>query len=564
MKNQLLALALMTAGFVSCTDDSYDLDNISNDFRIGLNEYLPIASSEVKLKDILNEFKTDYFSEDPDDGTLIFEFDTVNRVYVEPIDVVFKESTYEYDLVAEKLVTISNNVIPADPKFLVEVPINLSVDDENGAGRIDEIHIKDGFLKFHIESNAFDAEALYIKNVNIPHDENILFNEETGTIKVNLSNQILRFPEEGYVVTCEIATRSEYAGKDIPLTSKDVKIKVVMEESKLTYHKIKGSFKSNVEQIEYTDFYVNLYDDNMKHRLYVLDPKLTITGVTNSGIPLACSVKSLVGKHKTKKSSEKDSIVAIFKDFKYGSPENNYESKSYGFEFKPSTVENETETAFKEDFGKDNGTLDEIFNYMPDSVSVRCGIRINAEPGSGVSYFLLDSTYVDLNIRAEVPLHIGEGSYITIKDTVDGIDIVEDVTDYQDGNFKFDDVEIFLEFENELPLEGTVTAKFCRADSVNGKVVLTHIENTKLDQTVKIPAAQIDADGTVMKATPSKKKIKVTDDMVDDIKKINAVDFTYQIKVPKGTVNGVVLTKDCGMSAKVYSHLKANISNKEK
>ena len=177
---------------------------------------------------------------------------------------------------------------------------------------------------------------------------------------------------------------------------------------------------------------------------------------------------------------------------------------------------------------------------------------------------MLDSTYVDLNIRAEVPLHIGEGSYITIKDTVDGIDIVEDVTDYQDGNFKFDDVEIFLEFENELPLEGTVTAKFCRADSVNGKVVLTHIENTKLDQTVKIPAAQIDADGTVMKATPSKKKIKVTDDMVDDIKKINAVDFTYQIKVPKGTVNGVVLTKNCGMSAKVYSHLKANISNKEK
>ena len=79
MKNQLLALALMTAGFVSCTDDSYDLDNISNDFRIGLNEYLPIASSEVKLKDILSEFKTDYISED-EEGVLTFKFDTVNRV----------------------------------------------------------------------------------------------------------------------------------------------------------------------------------------------------------------------------------------------------------------------------------------------------------------------------------------------------------------------------------------------------------------------------------------------------------------------------------------------------
>lgn len=559
MKNQLLALALMTAGFVSCTDDSYDLDNISNDFRIGLNEYLPIASSEVKLKDILSEFKTDYISENPE-GILTFEFDTVNRVNVKPIEIAFKESSYEFDLVAKNLVTISNNVIPADPKFLVEVPINLSVDDENGAGRIDEIHIKDGFLKFHIESNAFDAEALYIKNVNIPHDENNLFNEETGTIKVNLSNQILRFPEEGYVVTCEIATRSKYAGKDIPLTSKDVKIKVVMEESKLTYHKIKGSFKSNVEQIESTDFYINLYDDNLDFDLNVIDPKLTITGMTNSGIPLACSVKRLVGKRKTKNSSKKDSVEAVF--FKGLS----YESKSYDFEFEPAKNENEEVEAFKETFDKGQGSLDEIFNLLPDSVSVRCGIKIVGNDNDPKSqFFLLDSTYVDLNIHAEVPLQIGNGSYITIKDTVDGIDIVEDVTDYQDGNFKFDDVEIFIEFENELPLEGTVTAKFCRADSVNGKVVLTHIENKKLDQTVKIPAAQIDANsGHKISATPSKKKIVVSDDMIEDIKKINAVDFTYKIKVPKGTVNGVVLTNNCGMSAKVYTHLKANISNKEK
>lgn len=559
MKNQLLALALMTAGFVSCTDDSYDLDNISNDFRIGLNEYLPIASSEVKLKDILSEFKTEYISENPE-GILTFEFDTVNRVNVKPIEIAFKESSYEFDLVAKNLVTISNNVIPADPKFVVEFPINLSVDDENGAGRIDEIHIKEGFLKFHIESNAFDAEALYIKSVSIPYKELRPWDKNNGAIYLNISDQVLQFPKDGYVVTCEIATTSEYAGKDIPLTSKDVKIKVVMEESKLTYHKIKGSFKSNVEQIESTDFYINLYDDNLDFDLNVIDPKLNISGVTNCGIPLECSVKSLVAKHKTKIASEKDSIFAIFRK---GTP---LESKSFKFEDFKFADENKPEIdAFTELFDKQNGSLDEIFNYMPDSISVRCGIRINADPESGVSYFLLDSTYVDLNIHAEVPLQIGNGSYITIKDTVDGIDIVEDVTDYQDGNFKFDDVEIFIEFENELPLEGTVTAKFCRADSVNGKVVLTHIENKKLDQTVKIPAAQIDANsGHKISATPSKKKIVVSDDMIEDIKKINAVDFTYKIKVPKGTVNGVVLTKDCGMSAKVYSHLKANISNKEK
>ena len=558
MKRQLLALALMTAGFASCTDDSYDLDNISNDFRIGLNEYLPIASSEVNLKDILNEFKTDYISEDAD-GVLTFKFDTVNRVMVKPIEVTFKETAFEHDLVSEKLVAISNNALPENTKFFIEVPVKLSIDDKEGSGKIDEIHIKEGLLKFHIESDAFDSEALMINSVSIPYKELRPWDKNTGAIVLDMSDQILSFPENGLVVTCEICMTNKYSGQPVPLTSSDVKVKVVMEETKLTYHKIKGSFKSNVEQIEYTDFYLNLFDDHLpEHKLTVMDPKLNISGVTNCGIPLECSVKSLVAKHKTKIASEKDSIFAIFRK---GTP---LESKSFKFDdFKFADENNPEIDAFTELFDKQNGSLDEIFNYMPDSISVRCGIKINADPESGAKFYLLDSTYLDLNIHAEVPLHIGDASFITIKDTVDGIDIVKDVTDYQEGNFKFDNVEIFIEFDNALPLEGTVTAKFCKADSVNGKVVLTHIDNMKLDQTVNIPAAQVE-NGYVVKSTPSKKKIVVSDDMIEDIKKINAVDFTYKIKVPKGSVDGVFLTKNCGMTAKIYSHLKANISNKEK
>lgn len=539
----------MTAGFASCTDDSYDLDNISNDFRIGLNEYLPIASSEVKLKDILNEFKTDYISEDPD-GVLTFKFDTVNRVQVKPIEVAFKNNVFEYDLSSSGTLTLENNVIPGNNfrALSISFPVNMSIDDASGKGKITEIHVKDGYFRFHIESENVDVSNLYIREVNVGK----LLDIHDGTTIYSLSNEIFDFSKDGLMLTCVVDVLDK--SKNIQIKGNDAKIKIVMEESKLTYHKIKGSFKSNVEQIEYTDFYINLFDDNLISGLKVVDPKLTITGMTNSGIPLACSVKSLVGKHKTKKASKKDSVVAVFRDGR----------QSFDFKFLNSTVEKQEVKAFEEPFDKVNGQLDKIFNYLPDSVSVRCGIKIDADPESGISYFLLDSTYVDLNIQAEVPLQIGNGSFITIKDTVDGIDIVEDVTDYQEGNFKFDDVEIFIEFENALPLEGTVIAKFCRADTINGEVVLTHLENTKLDQTVKIPAAKIGTDGWITKATPSKKKIVVSDDMVEDIKKINAVDFTYKINVPKGAVDGVVLTKDCGMSAKVYSHLKANISNKEK
>lgn len=551
MKNQLLALALMTAGFVSCTDDSYDLDNISNDFRIGLNEYLPIASSEVKLKDILSEFKTDYISED-EEGVLTFKFDTVNRVQVKPIEVIFKNNVFEYDLLSSGALTLENNVIPGNNfrALTIPFPINVSIDDASGKGKINEIYVKEGYFRFHIESENVDVSNIYISDVSIGK----LLDINGGTTIYSLSDEILKFDEGGLKLTCVVDVLD--AKKDIQIKGADAKIKIVMEESKLSYHKIVGSFKSNVEQIESTDFYINLYDDNLDFDLNVIDPKLTITGMTNSGIPLACSVKSLVAKHKTKKASKKDSVVAVFRDGR----------QSFDFKFLNSTVEGKEEKAFEEEFDKDNGSLDTIFSFMPDSVSVKCGIRINADPESAVPYFLLDSTYVDLNIHAEVPLKIGNASFITIKDTVDGIDIVEDITDYQNGDFKLDDAEIFIEFENALPLEGEIIARFCKADTAaNGDVVLTHLENTKLDQTVKIPAAKIDVNGGyITKATPSKKKIKVSDDMVEDIKKINAVDFTYKIKVPKGAVNGIVLTNNCGMSAKVYSHLKANISNKEK
>lgn len=561
MKNQLLALALMTAGFVSCTDDSYDLENISNDFRIGLNEYLPIASSEVKLKDILSEFKNDYISQDAD-GLLIFKFDTVNRVMVKPIEVAFKETSFEYDLLGDGNFPVQNMMIPGSaPDVYFSFPVNLSVDDENGAGRIDEIHIKSGEFRFRLESENVDLSNLFIRGIEGLDINRPIYDKETNTIEYSLDDKIINFPEGGFVLSCQVGVID--SSKNVQIKGNDAKIKIVMEESSLTYHKIKGAFKSNVEQIENTDFYINLYDDNIDFNnlnLNVVEPTLKITGRTNSGIPLKCSVKSLVGKHKTKKAGKKDSVEAVFKV-------GGYQSKYYDFEFKQSTKENEEVQAFHAEFNNDNGKLDEIFNYLPDSVFVKCGIRINADPdpANNISYFLFDSTYVDLDIVAEVPLHIGDGSQIIIRDTVDGIDIVKDVEDYQKGNFKFDNIELFIEFENELPFEAVVNAKFCKADTAaNGDVVITHLEDTELDQVVKIPAAKIGNDGYLQKSTPSKKKIVLSDDMVEDIKKINAVDFTYKIKVPSGTVDGVFLTNKCGLSAKVYTHLKANISKTEK
>ncbi len=552
MKRELLAFALLSAACVSCTDDSYDLDNISNDYSIDLNEYLPIASSQVKLKDILSEFKTKYITEDSD-RTIVFKFDTTNRVYLKPIDIIFEKTTYDFPAVEIPDLKVVDGVIPAGIPFTVNLPLDMTIKDQNGEGKIDQIFVKEGKLRFQLDietdgSGKIDVSPIRIYETNIPH-KSLLPGDILG---VDLTGSVLDFTVmDSIKVTLA-------AGSEIPVHGSNLRVKMTMLDDTLSYKKIYGSFASNYEQIERTDFYINLYDDNIDFHLNVLDPSLKIVGRTNSGIPLSCSIKNLVGKHKSLNSSKKDSVKAVF----YRN-QPSLRSDTFYFDFKNATVQGEETVAFNETFDGPNGNLDSIFSYLPDSVSLACGIKINATPESGVSYYLLDSTYIELDIEASVPLAIGDSSYLTIRDTVDKINIVEEITDYQEGSFKLDQAEIYVEFENELPLEAVVTAQFCRADTVNGKVQLTRINNKKLDQTVHIPAAET-KNGFKVKATPSLTKISVSDDMVDDIKRINAVDFTYRIKVPKGSVDGVYLTSDCGMSAKVYGHVKANISNSEK
>lgn len=549
MKKQLLALALIPAAFVGCTDDSYDLDNISNDFRIGLNEYLPIASSEVKLKDILAEFKTEFISEDAD-GTITFVFDDTTRINIKPFDIVFKSAQFEQNF--NDVYEVIDGTIPAQASTYIPVSVGMSVDSEDGNGQIEEIQVKEGTIKFHFEGTGLSFEDLQIQELKVAGVDIESTIARDGVCEADLAGKELKFPDGKLDIICIVQ-----ALRDIHVTNQNANFKIVLDETRLSYKKIKGAFSSKVEQVEKTEFFLNLFDDNLDPKttkLEVLEPTITITGSTNCGVPLECSVKNLVVKHTKDASGKVDSLKAKFMNT------TSFPSDSYMFDVK---YDGDMQI-FSGTFNKNNGKLDSLFSFLPDSVSITTGVRINGPVENGVSYYLYDSTYVDLSVAASVPLRVGSSSCVTIKDTIDGIDIVEDITDYQNGDFKLDQAEIFIEFENGLPLEAEVTAYFCQADTAaNGDVVLTRINNRKLDQKIKISAATVNDLGDVVKSTPSKSKITLSDDMIEDIKKINAVDFTYKIKVPSGNVNGVFLKNTNGLAAKVYAHLKANISKTE-
>lgn len=558
MKNQLLALALIPAAFVSCVDDSYDLDNISSDYRIGLNEYLPIASSEVKMMDVLSEFKSDYITTDSE-GLLTFVFDTVNRIQINPIDLIVNPETFTFDLneVASEKINPVTKVIPARSKFYVPVKVKLEIDDENGKGRVDMIEVKEGNVIFDIEG--INTDYITVQQLEIPGDSLKYLLSKDGKVNQKLDGKTLQFNDNELEVKCLME-----AVKDFQLTSSNNTFTIKMKESHVTYSKIYGAFTSTTEQVENTSFCTNLYDNNIgDYNLEVKNPTMTITGVSNTGIPMEFTINNLVAKHKPSNSSKNDSVIASFS----GGDENSA-SHSYSFNVESANSEYDS-TVFRIPLSKTFGSLDKLFNFMPDSVSFSTAFRFNSvqdnQPvGIDHSYFLLDDTYLNLNVHTEVPFWIGDNSFISIVDTIGDIDLVEDITDYQDGSVNLDEAEVFIEFSNALPLEATVYADFCIADTMaNGDVRLTKLENTKLNQVVKLPAAEV-FNTNVINPKSSITKIKVTDDMIDDLKKINAINFRYRVNVPKGNVDGVCLKENSSLSAKVYAHLKANISNIDK
>ena len=102
--------------------------------------------------------------------------------------------------------------------------IDLGLDDiykvivEDGKGKIKEIHVKDGYFRFHIESENVDVSNLYIREINVGK----LLDIHDGTTIYSLSNEIFEFPEDGLMLTCVVDVLDK--SKNIQIKGNDAKI----------------------------------------------------------------------------------------------------------------------------------------------------------------------------------------------------------------------------------------------------------------------------------------------------------------------------------------------------
>lgn len=550
-------------GVSSCVDDSYDLDNMSNDVYLDYETYMPLAHSTVTVSDFLKKVEVDEV-EEREDGMVYFVYDTTASFLLDPIKLDLKQ--YEYTTKISALPGFDPNYIPEGMTVpgikagkVLDFPVDLQVviEDSVGTGRIDKVLVKNATFKFQLKSKGIRGLNKKIRlEMDIPGDvlsggldEKLSWDPETGESSFSLDESTLTMNSTIIPVNFRFVVLEDI---ELDPSAGDIELSVITKKTRITYHALYGAFTHAKAQREKSELAIDIFHKKkVEYNLTVVDPRVKMDVSSNCGIPLKAEISSLVSKN-----TDGGVYSSVFK--------NGETSYKYNFEY--AKTENTIEHAYYEEFDRNNGSIDKLFNNHPDSLFINCTYLIDGPVDSGITYFLQDSTRITTHVTAEVPFWLGDDSYVIFEDTIKGIDIVKEMENYQDEPYSIDVAEIFLEFENNIPLDAYVQTQFVHVDSVtvDGKDVVerTVIDSVSLDQSVKLEPAVVDSEtGRVKVSSSSKKSIKVRGEQVEDLKKMNEIIIRYKVCLPPGE-NGVKISGDNSISAKAYAHVKANITIK--
>lgn len=556
MKKLYLFFTLLVAVvFVACVDDSYDLDNFSDDVFVPIEQVFPVGSSEVSVKDLLSELDLEGLDEDAD-GLIYFQYDTVST---------FDLNSFVFDLEGDTSllefggdfsgVEWSDVVVDQEFPMVARLPIRFA--DESGEGRIDSAELTSALLEFELITNIpglldiLDMEVVLPANLHA-QSSSFRWDKERSVGRLALDAVWLDLMDSDTLLF-DCLFRLDGT---LPLSriGEDSYVGIVSSSVDLKYKRLYGLFKAHTTQIDTSVMAIDFYEeDGVDYSLSLVDPSLEIKAWTNSGVPINVGIERLIARN----------CLGAWESARYADG-----ASKYTLMMRPAVEEGEEVLGLHEVFNAKNGNIDRLINSSPDTVEVSTSFFVDGkESRSGGSYFLLDSTYVRVGITTMVPIWMNAGSFITLSDTIKDLDFYQDIVDYENENFEVEEATLFLEVENGLPLAVQVDFFFLAEDTLrlpsgDSLITLSEIENEKFRQNVKLDASLLDVDRHIaLKPTKNMVKIQADNTMLDDMKRIRHIVVRYKVQVPLASSSTKVYSHNI-IKAKAYVHAKGNYSSK--
>lgn len=562
LKTILSASAVMCA-LTACEVEDYNLSDLdTDDLELSTGLSAPLGRSTVTIEDLLKNQDIEGLGYDST-GLIVFQYDTIQHFSIEGIEFQgfsSEERITVYDLLTDSLKSLGfetlEEFISFDDDVTVELPINNSVNIGTNISmseilansedqRIDSVYFKKGNIKVTIESNIEGLLESCDVSLGLLTSNNKIISTVSGradkSFNLDLSNVMVRLDKNDSIRFEGSLTNKRKAEVTVNKDSY-FGIKLEAENGSFMFSKVWGIFNGLEPVIGSEKVDIDLYDKNknegMAYNLQLVDPKIEIAVNSNIGIPFK------IGINKLEASNTTESLKATFRDGKESYSANLGYAKEIG----------QTVTAIEETFDSKNGSIDKLINLLPTAV----GIDYNFEALGGdvtnkKNYFLTDDAFIDFKLKVNLPAYIRKGSFITISDTIENINLGEDL----DEKYSFDLVKVKADVVNSLPFDANLKFHFLQEDTINGIIVLREIPNKNLEKTITVKAGIVGENDMVKKSTTSAQLIEFRKEDIPDLKRAKHLRIEYDVAVKD--FEKVKVTRDNSLSVNLKGYVKGNV-----
>ncbi len=469
----------------SCIDDSIDLDNVSDEMRIGGTLAAPLGIADLNIEKLLSHYEPEDSSSisigTKDNIITLFYKDSMS--YSNPTKLALDSS-----LCIQQLVTGNdfNPAITGTTPITGETPYSCSkqfkitkVADDDEA-KIDSIYFYYSLIRVTLNTNiSFTGNSYMEVKIKLP---NASTNASDKIITVKNSDSM---PYEQNVTNFYISTTDSLTSA-IPM---DITFypnggAITINPTDIIDITFQPLDKENSQYVAYGDFnYTDIYKQAEKifngldlysylpagNFIKPVDPEIKLTITSNVGLPLSLIVDDLQSQIVTN-NVIKDSAEASF-------------ASGNIFPINGAIL-NENIASSQVLFNKDNG-LDNIFKIKFNDAKLDISFKQDlTKKTASTREFIRSDSKVDMITDISIPIWLNAGSILAYSDTLKNVNLDEIL---KDDSMK----ELVLKFENKntLPFGFDIDVKLLDENYnliPNQHTYLYHIDAATTDDTGKV------------------------------------------------------------------------------
>ena len=519
--------------FAGCDFSSFDFRKVKK-VELSPEIAIPLGSANLSMQDLISKIDSMVIFDEEEDGTilLIYEDSLKERSFIDYFD--FQDQAFQDTLGLDLPlnITIPNGeTIP-----LLESKLEYQIDFP-GDQRFDSLLISKGQMTFktmadlpgtlyltmefpNIQKNGF-AQSL-----DIEIDGNGPGMGQSEAV-VSLDDSKLIFNASAGANVFEVIMNSYFVSAGGRISNPDVIFDFSFQFDSL--HGIFGYLGNELiplPQSKITMEFMEIFD-----RGYINFelPQIKIDVASNIGIPLNVEIGSF---YADLNNTQFQSITGGFIDEEY-------------FLSAPTSGDPDDFSISEILVNKDNSNLREVFSEIPSAIFFDFILEMNPEKDITTSNYVLENSKVGGYFSLEMPLKIAIDN-LNASDTfaIDTFDIENDLVEWAD---------LFIDFENTIPLGGIAQIKFYKAGSTAESVL---IEGADLE----ITPSDIDADGQLISASSGRININLNKEEIEGILQSNRIIYYVSFNTSNADTRQLVKIKaDSFLKTALGIKLKLNI-----